>query len=118
MAHHSTDGPLGQGRSNLMKKLAIQAQNQFLPNMTPGTEATKDLLKRLGATGDYPEGQFSPNDEGALRFAVGAENGKVLMDFGTPVHCIGMTPEQARSIAASLLNFAREASRQERGSRR
>lgn len=110
MAHHSSEHSLNP---EILKKLAKQAQNQFLPNMQPGP-AQEDLRERIGALGSYSEGQYGPHDEGDIRFMVGAQDGKVLVDFGTPVHSLGMTPDQAQAFAGSLLNWAREARRQNR----
>lgn len=64
----------------------------------------------LGATGEFPAGKLTKTDEGAIQFAVGHENGKVVMDFGTPVHWVGMPPQQAVELAQSLLDHARQCS--------
>jgi hypothetical protein len=55
----------------------------------------------LGATGKYPDGHYGPRDEGEIRFAIAAdpERQRVLIDFGKPVHSLGMTPDQAVELA-------------------
>jgi hypothetical protein len=55
----------------------------------------------LGATGNYPNGQYSSRDEGEIQFAVAADAAKqvVLVDFGKPVHSLGLTPDQAVELA-------------------
>lgn len=57
----------------------------------------------LGATGAFPEGKLNEEDEGELRFAVGTENGEVVLVFNTPVAWMGMTPEQAVKLAGVLV---------------
>lgn len=61
-----------------------------------------------GALGDFPEGQLTKQDEGAIQFAIGCQGDKVVLDFGTSVHWVGMTAQQAADLASSLLNKARE----------
>ena len=64
-----------------------------------------------GALGDFPEPRLTPDDEGAIQFAIGSKDDKVVLDFGTQVHWIAMTPQQAAELASSLLNKAREVGR-------
>jgi len=71
---------------------------------------TDDLM--LGPTGQFLEGQLTPNDKGELVFAVGELKGKVIINFGGPVASVGMSPKQARELARSL---RQRANRIERG---
>jgi O-acetyl-ADP-ribose deacetylase (regulator of RNase III) len=74
----------------------------------------RDLLNTTGfrgALGDFPEGQLTKTDEGAIQFAIGEKDGKVVIDFGTPVHWLGMTPQQAADFASAIIKRAREAAR-------
>lgn len=74
----------------------------------------RDLLETTafrGALGDFPEGQLSKTDEGSIQFALGAKDGKVIIDFGTPVHWLGMTPQQAADLASAIIKKAREVAR-------
>lgn len=74
----------------------------------------RDLLDTTGfkgALGDFPEGKLTKTDEGAIQFAIGEKDGKVIIDFGTPVHWVGMTPQQAADFASLVLKRAREAGR-------
>lgn len=77
--------------------------------------ALKDSLLNTtsfrGALGEFPEGQLSKTDEGAVQFAVGTKDGKVVLDFGTPVAWVGMNPQQAADLASLLVKRAREAGR-------
>ena len=98
MAHHGTNpfdgeqGPDFQRRAKLMRDLLT----------TTGFR---------GAIGAYPEGKLTPSDEGNIQFAVGEQDGKIVIDFGTPVHWLGMTPQQAADFASTILNRARRAAR-------
>jgi len=74
----------------------------------------RDLLSTTGfrgALGDFPEGHLTKTDEGAIQFAIGEKDGKVVIDFGTPVHWLGMSPQQAADFASLLLKRAREVGR-------
>ena len=59
------------------------------------------INEALGATGQYPHGSYNSRDEGEIRFAVAADHKArvVLIDFGKPVHSLGMTAEEAESLA-------------------
>jgi hypothetical protein len=61
--------------------------------------------KAIGATGNHPEGQIDPGDEGELAFKVAADpvNHKVLLHFGKPVAWIGMNPDDARQLGLMLI---------------
>lgn len=57
----------------------------------------------LGATGHFPQGKLGPHDEGELRFAVGrTPDGKIILDFNTPVKWLGLTQEGAIEMAKRL----------------
>lgn len=62
----------------------------------------------LGATGRFPFGKLTANDEGELRIAIGQQNGKVVVDFGKPTAWIGFTADQADDIADLLHKHAAE----------
>lgn len=64
-----------------------------------------------GALGDFPEGQLTKSDEGAIQFAIGEKDGKVVIEFGTPVAWLGLNPQQAADLASLLLKRAREVGR-------
>lgn len=65
----------------------------------------------LGPTGRFPGGKLTANDEGEIRLAVGSLEGKVVLNFGTPIASLGMTPGQALSLGHSLVRQAREIQR-------
>lgn len=75
----------------------------------------RDLLDTtgfVGALGDHPRGKLNADDEGAIQFKVGKESGKVVLDFGTQVQWVGMSPQEAASLASSLMKWARYAARE------
>lgn len=80
---------------------------------TPIPEAVARALQQplIGATGTHPSGKLTPHDEGGIQFAIGVKDGKVCIDFGTPVKWLGMEPGQALELASSLIEHARKAAR-------
>lgn len=89
MAHHSSSES-----DEALRRL-------FAERMTKGPE--------LGATGLFPEGKLTGEDEGEIKFAIANAKGKVLLDFGTPVVWMGLLPDQADAIARTLVKHAKEA---------
>lgn len=75
-------------------------------------EMFAEMATPLGATGKHPLGKLTDTDQGEIRMAIGADSGRVLLDFGTPCRWVGMTPEQARDIARSILESAGKAQKQ------
>lgn len=67
----------------------------------------KDTSGFRGPIGAHPEGKLTKSDEGAIQFAVGEKDGKVVMDFGTPVSWVGMSPQDAANLAGTLWRWAR-----------
>jgi hypothetical protein len=61
---------------------------------------------KLGPTRDYPDGKLNESDEGELMFAVGDKDGKLVIEFGTPVKWVGMPPHVALELAQLLVNRA------------
>lgn len=77
--------------------------------LTTELEEAAERLK-LGATGNYPQGKLNDADEGEIQVAIAADTkeGKVLINFGTPVSWIGFDFGQAIAIANSLRDKAHE----------
>ena len=74
-------------------------------------EALKQAVKKvtgipLGATGRFPHGSLTPDDEGELRMAVTTQGGKVILAFGKPIEWLGLTPRKARELADLLNKYA------------
>ncbi len=61
---------------------------------------------QLGATGQFPEGKLVDHDEGEIAFGVTNYEGKVVLNFNTAVHWLGMDAGQARLLARSLMSHA------------
>lgn len=57
------------------------------------------MNKKLGATGEFPEGKIRPSDEGELRMAIGIEKNNVIIDFGTLVQWLGLPKQKAYELA-------------------
>lgn len=90
MSHHSPEPFDHPERRDFMRKLM-------------------DTTSFRGAIGSHPHGKLTKSDEGSLQFAIGGKDGKVVIDFGSPVAWIGMTPQQAMDLAASIMKRARAA---------
>lgn len=60
----------------------------------------------LGATGKYPQGKISENDEGELKVGITTVNNKIVVSFGKSVTWIGMTKEEALGLAEILTERA------------
>jgi len=97
--------------------MAHHGQNPFDGN-SPEFQRRQTLMRDLlnttgfkGAIGDFPEGQLTTADEGSIQFAIGEQDGKVVI--GTPVHWLGMTPQQAADFASTVLKRAREVARKQ-----
>lgn len=61
-------------------------------------------MRKLGATGEYPEGKLNADDEGAIQFAIGhTADGLVRIDFGKPVSWLAMPAAQARAFGEVLI---------------
>jgi hypothetical protein len=72
-------------------------------------ELRNSAAEFCGALGDFPEGKLTKDDEGAIQFALFVRGGKVIIDFGTQVHWLGMTAQQAADLGSLLIKRAREA---------
>lgn len=81
-----------------------------------GTWPTIELLKTfqpwnkrpLGATGTFPQGQLSDDDQGGLKIGVAYDklNGIVRLEFGKPVAWIGLPPAEAIQFGKLLMEKA------------
>ena len=64
----------------------------------------------LGATGEFPDGKITDHDAGGLALSIGfdSDSNNIIIDFGTPVAWLGMTPEDAIDFAEYLIQCAKE----------
>jgi hypothetical protein len=98
MMHHS-DKPMS---NDDLKRLGFEVSDP--------QELLRQKYDALGATGRFPEGKLSDDDEGEIHFGIAHDKeGNVHMDFGKPVRWVACTPDQAQDIADSLLKHARKA---------
>ncbi len=96
MSHHGTEpgDPEFEGIRKLMAEMKSSASSF------------------RGPVGAYPHGMLSKADEGSLQFAIGDKDGKVVIDFGSPVAWIGMTAQDAMDLASALMKRARHVAAQ------
>lgn len=69
-----------------------------------------DTPKTPGPTGEFPDGQWDPTDEGELAIGITTAKGKVVINFGTEVRWLGLQPQEAVDLAEKLIESARKAS--------
>jgi hypothetical protein len=109
MAHH---GDRPDGMDEQFRKIIEESGADFMDGEKEAL-LKQHLHNNVGATGVYPEGKLRDRDEGEIAFAVGAEQGKIILNFGKPVAWIGFTPEQAMEIARTIRNKAKRMIRSE-----
>ena len=85
--HGGGDGPVDEA----MRKALRTALNTHL----------------VGATGLFPDGQLTADDEGSLQFVLSERNNNVIVTFTRPVKWMGMKPQQAVAFAEALIAKAR-----------
>jgi len=104
MSHHSREHD---------PQMAEELMKRYKEATKKADGALQDALAdRLGPTGRFPEGRLTKHDEGEIAFALGRKEGKVIIDFGSPVHWLGMNPNQAIDLGNALIRHARKARRQ------
>lgn len=117
MGHHFDNGPIPGfdeifGDTNTQQRiteLERKLDEERRKNARPIVMEIGPDGPQLGATGQFPDGQLSDNDEGEIMIGIAVYRGRVLINFGKPVQGVGLTPEQAEHIGRDLLNKAREA---------
>ncbi|KKL69898.1 hypothetical protein LCGC14_2110350 [marine sediment metagenome] len=88
------------------------------PEIFEGTQ--EQLAKRLKSAveaytlkPEHPDGHLKGiDDEGQTALAVGVTQGNVIIQFGKPLHWLGLPPDEARMLGRSLIAKANEAARQ------
>lgn len=102
LACHPGKGEFHNGPLSAVRRRKVHHEPQLSKEMA---EMFRNV--QLGPTGQFPEGELTQNDEGELRLAVGTFKNKVVVNFGTPIASLGMTPAQARDVAKALWKHAR-----------
>jgi hypothetical protein len=66
--------------------------------------------KKIGPTGEFPEGKLTEHDEGALNIGIAADIEKrvVHIQFGKPVAWLAMEKSYALGLADSIRKKAEE----------
>ena len=99
MAHHSS-----------LPGLDPEAAKEAEERQKKLEQGFKKMLKgSVGATGMFPEGKAAEHDEGEIAIAIGVHSGKVFIEFGKDISSLGLTPQQAMSLAQLLIQKARAA---------
>lgn len=64
----------------------------------------------IGAQGVYLRDKIKPDDKGLLAVAmtIDKEKGVIMIDFGTSISWIGLTPDDARVFAKALIERSDE----------
>lgn len=109
MGSHHSDEPMGPFQRKAFEELRAATEKGRSETM----RKLLDTTGFIGATGDFPKGRLNKSDEGGIQFAVGSDGDKVILDFGKPVHWIGMDAEQAADLASYLMKQAREVARRQ-----
>lgn len=117
MGHHFDNAPI-PGFDSLFQTDAQKRIDELEKALKHEREKNSRPIKveidaegfKLGATGQFPDGKLSDNDEGEIMIGIAVYRGRVLFNFGKPVQGIGLTPEQAEQIGRDLINKARQAS--------
>lgn len=60
----------------------------------------------LGATGKFPRGKITENDEGELKIAIGVKDNTIIVDFGKQVCWLGLDKQSALELANILIKHA------------
>jgi hypothetical protein len=89
----------------------VDEWDDFMTSKFPGIKLS-DIRKKLGTTGEFPDGKTSEDDKGELAMAIGNKDGLVFIDFGNkPIDWISFKPEEAVQLAYLLLSHAKTASK-------
>lgn len=79
-----------------------------MSNHSESPEMSKEFIEALGLgkTNQFPRGKIHPTDEGEIKFAVGTQDDKVIIHFGTPTAWLGMYREQAIELGKIIIEKA------------
>lgn len=80
---------------------------QEMLSFKPWNKRVVGELGPLGATGIYPKGKMSPQDEGEIKLAIAHDSTNVLVNFGKPVAWLGLPPREAIQLAKLIEHHAR-----------
>lgn len=101
MAHHGQDPKQFEGFKGDFKDITD-------PSRLMETFRKPPIPPNLGATGNFPDGKITNDDEGEIRIGITTKDDTVVLDFGKPVAWIGFTKEQAKEIGELLIKRSQE----------
>lgn len=113
MAHHG-DNPFQDFSNEGLKKLFEQGNEDVFRKSMPAEQAERindilkndDTAKKLGATGNFTDGKLNEDDKGEIMVGIAGIEDRVVINFGKPIHWVGLTREQAIGVANSLTKHA------------
>lgn len=81
---------------------------QFRTNDNLSIEERLSMLREsqnndFGATGQFPDGKITGDDEGEIKFGITTTGNSVVMNFGKKIMWVGFTKEQAKEIGELLI---------------
>lgn len=123
MAHHGSESGslrqlLDEQQRGMLLDLAggkadrAAALEQQLRDRTTDAEFVKaardpNAFEKAGATGRFPEGKLTDEDQGEIAVAIGTHEGRVVLHFGDkPVTWFALTAAQAEGFALELIQRA------------
>lgn len=75
---------------------------------TMETNNDKVDTSKIGATGEFPQGKLTQDDEGELRAGIAVYKDKIVINFGKPVTWLALDTVQALDLAKMLTEKATE----------
>lgn len=115
MSHHTTDGPFdGNGepeKPRINKMARTPDELERIRRLMSDTVLSSVRREMPGPTHDFPAGKLGPHDEGGIQMTFStmrASDGtdRLVIDFGHPVHSLGLRKVDAVAIAAKLSEWA------------
>lgn len=64
------------------------------------------MFPNIGPTGQFPRGKLHEDDQGSLRASVGVVDGFIVINFGTTLNWLALTPEGALQQCMALGRLA------------
>ena len=112
--HHS-DEPIKGLEMDAIEAGAVTDAEDHLDKMAALLK--KEFLGKVGETpgptGRFPMGKLNEDDKGELYIGIAHTSGKIILSFGTPVEWIAFRPQDARVVAAALINRADEVDKED-----
>lgn len=103
MSHHGSD------ENPLSRQFRDQMKENFEDLMKRSEVSRARMQELTGATGRFPHGKVSTDDQGELAMAVGSDplKGVVFIDFGKDTRWIGFEPSQVDALCELLQKHKR-----------